>query len=86
MGVAEKIKENVGNLTIKVRLIFQPAEEAHIGAERVITSGDLEGVDLLVGYHKHPNLPIGQISAGNGRRNAAVDKFVVKLTGGWWSC
>lgn len=67
---------------IKVRLIFQPAEETHIGAEQVITSGDLEGVDLIVGYHKHPNLPIGQISAGKGRRNAAVDKLVVKLTGG----
>lgn len=81
LGAAEKIKENADKLTVKVRLIFQPAEETHVGAEQVIASGGLEDVDVIVGYHNHPNLPVGQISVGNGGRNAAVDQFAVKLTG-----
>lgn len=35
----------------EVKLIFQPAEELGTGALKMIESGALDGVDLIVGMH-----------------------------------
>lgn len=44
---------------MKVRLLFQPAEEGPGGAEQMIKEGCLEGVDEVYGLHNIPDFPEG---------------------------
>jgi len=38
----------------RLRLVFQPAEETGLGAERMIEAGAVEGVDAMFGIHLRP--------------------------------
>ncbi len=38
----------------RLRLVFQPAEETGLGAERMIQAGAVEGVDAMFGIHLRP--------------------------------
>lgn len=51
MGLAAIIKSLQGELTGKVRLIFQPAEEGAHGAIPMTAAGAMDGVDVLIGLH-----------------------------------
>jgi len=48
--LARKCQESRGRL----RLVFQPAEETGLGAERMIEAGAVEGVDAMFGIHLRP--------------------------------
>ena len=51
LGAALLLKEHEKELKGKVRVIFQPAEEAPGGAGTVIKAGGLDGVKAIFGIH-----------------------------------
>lgn len=81
LGTANLLKQNEGQLTSRVRLVFQPAEETHVGAQAVLAAGGLDDVDVIIGFHNDPTLPVGKIGVSAGPQNAAVDQFKVTFQG-----
>ncbi|GAB3816238.1 amidohydrolase [Micromonospora zhanjiangensis] len=71
-----------GELSGRVRLIFQPAEEIlPCGSLEVIEAGGLDEVTQIFALHCDPNLPVGQIGLRVGPITAAADNVTVRLTG-----
>lgn len=81
LGAAYLLKDQEHQLQGRVRLIFQPAEEKAKGAQQVIASGALEGVQAIFGLHNKPDLPVGTVGIRNGALMAAADGFIVEVTG-----
>ncbi len=81
LGAAYLLKEQEHHLQGRVRLIFQPAEEKAKGAQQVIASGALEGVQAIFGLHNKPDLPVGTVGIREGALMAAADGFIVEVTG-----
>ncbi len=83
LGVAAVLQQLAPSLCGTVKLIFQPAEEAIGGAERMIEEGVLEGphVDYALGFHNYPQLPAGQFGFCRGPALAAADTFKVVVHG-----
>jgi amidohydrolase len=66
----------------RVRLLFQPAEEATpSGAPDVISAGGLKDVAAIFALHCAPHLPAGLVGVRSGPFTAAADKVEVRLTG-----
>jgi amidohydrolase len=66
----------------RVRLIFEPGEEAlPSGALRMIEAGGLEGVDAIFGVHCDPKLDVGRIALRAGALTSATDLVDVQLSG-----
>jgi amidohydrolase len=66
----------------RVRLLFQPAEEAVPGgALDVIEAGGLDGVDSIFGLHCDPKLDTGQIGVRVGAITSAADLIEIRLHG-----
>ena len=91
LGAAHLIRERFAteNLRGRVRLLFQPSEEAwdkegKSGATRMIDDGALEGVDAVIALHVDSLQPAGQVTVRQGFVSAAVDTFrgTVLGTGG----
>lgn len=80
-GAAVMLKEKEAELSGRIRLIFQPAEETHNGAEEVLQAGLLQDVRGIIGYHNKPDLPLGTIGIKEGPLMAAVDEFKVTIIG-----
>jgi amidohydrolase len=64
----------------RVRLLFQPSEEAvddeaKSGAVRMIEDGAMEGVEAIFGLHLDADLPIGTLRTRAGPFMAATDPF-----------
>jgi amidohydrolase len=71
-----------GELPGRVRLIFQPAEEAvPSGAPEVIAAGALKDVTSIYALHCYPQLPAGLVGVRSGPFTAAADTVRVTLTG-----
>lgn len=81
LGAAFLLKKQEAELPGLIRLIFQPAEESHIGAEQVIAAGHLKDIAAIIGYHNHPQLKAGQIGLLAGGIMAGVDQFSVRVKG-----
>jgi amidohydrolase len=81
LGVAEVLHELAPLLAGTVRLVFQPAEEAIGGAERMIEAGVLDGVDMALGFHNYPGLPVGRFGYCRGPALAAADTFEIVVNG-----
>ncbi|ANY68101.1 hydrolase [Paenibacillus sp. BIHB 4019] len=81
IGAALLLKQREDTLSGTVRLIFQPSEEKATGAQAVIASGALEGVQAIYGIHNKPDLPVGTVGIKPGPIMAAADGFVVEVTG-----
>jgi amidohydrolase len=81
LGAAFLLKQQERELKGTVRFIFQPAEEKAQGAEQVIGSGALEGVQAIYGMHNKPDLPVGTIGIKDGPLMAAADGFVIEVEG-----
>ncbi|GAA0597070.1 amidohydrolase [Kutzneria viridogrisea] len=65
----------------RVRLVFQPAEEAMPGgALRVIEAGGLEGVERIFGLHCDPRLQVGRVGTRVGPITSAADMLELRLT------
>lgn len=69
------------DFTGRLRFIFQPAEEAEGGGERMVAEGLFERwpVDVVFGLHNWPGLPLGRIAVKPGPIMAAMDLFTITI-------
>ncbi|WP_306204761.1 amidohydrolase [Actinoplanes sp. RD1] len=82
LGLALAQLNEAGELPGRVRLIFQPAEEAvPSGAPGVIEAGALKDVAAVYALHCYPQLPAGLVGVRSGPFTAAADTVRVRLTG-----
>ncbi|MCS4486062.1 amidohydrolase [Staphylococcus americanisciuri] len=81
LGTAILLKERESQLSGRVRLIFQAAEEVSQGADAVVETGILEGAQAIVGFHNDPTLPVGTWRAKAGYMTANVDCFKIEING-----
>ncbi len=82
LGLAKELAERKSELTGRVRLIFQPAEESPPGgALKLIEAGVLEGVDYIIGQHVTTDLTVGHVGINYGYGAAIADHFTVSFTG-----
>lgn len=83
LGAALLFNKNKSKLSGGVRLIFQPAEELspNGGAKDMIKAGALENVDMILGMHVWPDLPLGKIGLKSGALMAASDHFTINIKG-----
>nr|WP_077106956.1 M20 family metallopeptidase [Agrobacterium sp. DSM 25558] len=66
----------------KVRVFFQPAEEAEpLGGRTVVEEKLLEGFDAAVGLHVNTEIPAGSYGARAGAVTKSADQFAVELIG-----
>lgn len=80
LGAAERLAVEP-TLNGTVRIVFQPAEETHVGAQEVTAAGGVTGLDAIIGFHNKPDLPVGTIGLLAGGLMAAVDQFTVTFHG-----
>lgn len=81
LGVAAVLKDLAPQMAGTVRLVFQPAEEVLEGAAAMIADGAAEGVDLALGFHNHPDMPVGTFGYVRGACLAASDRFDLMVQG-----
>jgi len=70
----------------RVRLLFQPSEEAGdeqgiSGAPRMIEDGAIEGVDMVLALHVDPATPVGTIRISDGPSSGGVDSWYGRIFG-----
>jgi amidohydrolase len=71
-----------GELTGRVRLVFQPAEEVLPGgALDVIGAGGLDSVGRIFALHCDPRTTVGRVALRVGPITAASDRVLVRLSG-----
>lgn len=88
MGVAEVLSQHKDKIKGTVKFVFQPAEEGpppgeEGGAKLMIKDGVLKNpaVDAIFGLHINSATPVGTIRYKSGGTMAAVERFVVKISG-----
>tara|TARA_Y100001968_G_scaffold316319_1_gene343998 strand:- start:900 stop:2078 length:1179 start_codon:yes stop_codon:yes gene_type:complete len=67
--------------SMRIRILFQPAEEIAQGANWMKADGALIGLDALFGVHVFPELSIGQIGVRHGSLTAAAGEIEVEILG-----
>jgi amidohydrolase len=70
-----------GSLPGRVRLVFQPAEEAASGAIDVLAADGLNAVGRIFALHCDPRLDAGQLGVRSGAITAACDRIQVRVSG-----
>jgi amidohydrolase len=74
-GLAEE-----GALPVRVRLVFQPAEEVQPGgAYDIMDSGALEGVERILALHCDPRVDVGNVGTRIGPITSASDSVTVTV-------
>jgi amidohydrolase len=83
IGVAEVLRDLAPQLAGTVKLVFQPAEEGIGGMRAMIADGVMDGpkVDLALGFHNHPDVPVGTFGFVRGAALAAADRFDIVVHG-----
>ncbi|MBU8541358.1 M20 metallopeptidase family protein [Falsiroseomonas tokyonensis] len=81
LGIASILKDLAPHLSGRVRLIFQPAEEVLQGAAAMIADGAAEEIDIALGFHNQPDLPVGRFGFARGACLAASDRFDLVIRG-----
>lgn len=83
LGAAQLLAAHRAELPGAVKFFFQPNEEGDGGAEAMIEAGCMESprVDAVFGVHCDSQLPVGTISAMEGRICAASNPFRITLRG-----
>lgn len=81
LGAARLLSEHKSVLKGNVRFIFQPSEEKHGGARRLIDLGVCDGVKATFGMHVSPELKFGDVGIRYGKFYAASDEFVIDIEG-----
>ena len=81
--VARILQQIKSQLTGKIKLIFQPAEEGGKGSSAMIEGGVLEdpAVDAIFGYHNWPGLPLNAVATRIGCILAGSGRFEITLHG-----
>ncbi|MBE6568463.1 MAG: amidohydrolase [Ruminococcaceae bacterium] len=82
LAVAKYLKAHEGELTRRVRLIFQPAEESAVsGAKMMMDAGVMEGVTEAVCTHCDNTVPVGQLVICPGDYMAACVPLSITFIG-----
>ena len=81
IGCAVLLQENRSNLRGTVKVIFQPAEETSLGALKILETDVMEDVEKIWGFHADPTNAAGTIAVREGFVTAAVDRFLITITG-----
>ncbi|MXP63470.1 amidohydrolase [Roseomonas sp. M0104] len=81
LGAAAILKEMAPQIAGRIVLVFQPAEETLQGAAAMIADGAAEGLDMALGFHNHPDMPVGRFSFVRGPCLAASDLFDLEIQG-----
>ncbi|MFM7087716.1 MAG: amidohydrolase [Cyanobium sp.] len=81
LGVARLLAAAQEQLTSRVRLLFQPAEETAQGAAWMKADGAMDGVQALFGVHVFPSLPVGTIGVRSGSLTAAAGELEIEVLG-----
>ena len=83
LGIGAVLKELAPRLAGSVKLVFQPAEETLGGARAMIADGvlDAPNVNMAIGFHNMPNLPVGRFTYVRGAAMAAADAFDLTIHG-----
>lgn len=84
VGAAHLLSERAGDFAGSVSFMFQPGEEGHFGALRMIDEGLLgeeRAFDGAFAIHITPQLPCGVLASRVGAVLAAADIFDVELRG-----
>ncbi|MCA1371808.1 amidohydrolase [Bradyrhizobium sp. BRP14] len=82
LGVVLAALENRQHFAGKVRVVFQPAEEAEpLGGRSVAEQGLLDSFDCAVGMHVNPEIPSGTFSVLTGPVTKSSDEFQVIFKG-----
>ena len=81
LGAALLLKRKEHELQGRVKLVFQPAEEAPGGAKKVLETGLLQDVCAIFGMHVSPRLPVGTLGLRAGAVTASVDRFQITFRG-----
>lgn len=83
LGAGAYLRSIQDTLPGTVKLLFQPAEESIGGAQRMIDAGCLEDphVDVILGLHVEPSLPVGSVGIRYGKMYACSDEVNVDIYG-----
>lgn len=83
LGVAAVLRHLAPQLAGTVKLVFQPAEEGLGGMKAMLDDGLLEGprIERALGFHNHPDLPVGRFGFARGAVLAASDRFEIAVHG-----
>ncbi len=81
LGVAAILRDRAPHFAGTIRLIFQPAEEILEGAAAMIRDGAGQGIDMALGFHNHPDMPVGSFGYVRGASLAASDSFDLIIQG-----
>lgn len=81
LGAALLLKQKEAELPGRVKLVFQPAEEAPGGAKKVLETSLLGDVDAMFGLHVSPLFPVGTLGLRAGAVTASVDRFQITFRG-----
>ena len=83
LGTAWVLKHIENELNGSVKLIWQPAEEGGVGAQKMIDEGVLESPapEAIFAVHGWPNLDIGNAEYRFGSAMASVDNFEITVKG-----
>lgn len=81
IGAAILLEENKADLAGTVKIIFQPAEEAAIGAYKILETDVMDDVEQIWGIHSDPTNPVGTLGIREGAVAAAVDRFAIRVKG-----
>lgn len=86
LGALHELKDLEFNGTVK--FVFQPSEEGvyddverKSGGQRVVENGWLDDVDVALGLHVFPELPVGKLVFVPGQALANVNFFEITITG-----
>ncbi|MBY2918503.1 amidohydrolase [Rhizobium leguminosarum] len=82
LGTALAFHRMRENFSGRVRVFFQPAEEAEpLGGRTVVEEKLLEGFDAAVGFHVRTDIPAGSYGARAGAVTKSADQFSIEFTG-----
>lgn len=81
LGTARLIQKHLPELSGKVIIAFQAAEEIGRGARDIIAAGVLDKVDRCFGIHFQAGMDVGKVGIKSGADMASCDHFLIKITG-----
>ncbi|KAF6156623.1 hypothetical protein GIB67_014602 [Kingdonia uniflora] len=81
LGAAKILQKFRNTLQGTAILIFQPAEERGVGAQKMIEEGALENVEAIFCIHTSTTHPTGVVASRRGEFLAGCGGFEAKITG-----
>ena len=81
LGAAKALKEIEDQLTCRVMLLFQSAEEIESGAKLMVEHGVMDEIDIIVGMHVEGTMDAGKMGICKGESMASSRNFEIEFFG-----